>query len=114
MLQNLLTRARTAREDEGGFTLIELLIVITVLGILAGIVVFGVATFRQDATDTAKSASCKTVSVAAEAYNAKTGGYPADGPPLVPGGGPQRPGPRRRRPRDQQPWRRRQLPLIVT
>jgi prepilin-type N-terminal cleavage/methylation domain-containing protein len=86
MLQNLLTRARTAREDEGGFTLIELLIVITVLGILAGIVVFGVATFRQDATDTAKSASCKTVSVAAEAYNAKTGGYPADVATLVTGG----------------------------
>src|SRR4051812_50062776 len=100
MLQNLLTRARTAREDEGGFTLIELLIVITVLGILAGIVVFGVATFRQDATDTAKSASCKTVSVAAEAYNAKTGGYPAGGaPPVTPRGVPGPPPPPRPPPR---------------
>ena len=43
MLQNMLTRARQARQDQGGFTLIELLIVITVLGVLAGIVVFGVA-----------------------------------------------------------------------
>ena len=76
MYQRLLT-AREARRNEDGFTLIELLIVIVILGILAGIVVFGVGTFRQDATASAKTADCKTVSVAAEAYNAKTGGYPA-------------------------------------
>ena len=33
-----------------GFTLVELLIVIVVLGILSGIVLFGVARFRSDAT----------------------------------------------------------------
>jgi prepilin-type N-terminal cleavage/methylation domain-containing protein len=76
MLQNTIDRARNQRDDEGGFTLIELLIVITVLGILAAIVVFGVATFRNDANTAAKDASCKTVSVAAEAYNAKNGSYP--------------------------------------
>jgi prepilin-type N-terminal cleavage/methylation domain-containing protein len=76
MYQRMLT-ARDARRNEAGFTLIELLIVIVVLGILAGIVVFGVGTFRQDAQTAAKKADCKTVSVAAEAYNAKTGGYPA-------------------------------------
>ena len=77
MLQNLLSRSRQARKDDGGFTLIELLIVITVLGILAGIVVFGVATFRNDANTAAKNADCKSVSVAAEAWNAKNGSYPA-------------------------------------
>ena len=82
MYQRLLS-AREARRSEDGFTLIELLIVIVVLGILAGIVVFGVGTFRQDATDAAKAADCKTVSVAAEAYNAKTGGYPAGTAALV-------------------------------
>ena len=61
------------RKDEGGFTLIELLIVIVVLGILAGIVVFGVGTFRQDARPRRSKADCKTVSVAAEAFNAKNG-----------------------------------------
>lgn len=86
MLQNTITQARKMRDDEGGFTLIELLIVITVLGILAVIVVFGVATFRQDATDTAKATSCKTVSVAAEAYNAKNGSYPGTVAALVSGG----------------------------
>jgi len=83
MLQNAIKNVRKAREGEDGFTLIELLIVITVLGILAAIVVFGVATFRQDATDTAKATSCKTVSVAAEAWSAKNGSYPATVAALV-------------------------------
>jgi prepilin-type N-terminal cleavage/methylation domain-containing protein len=82
MYQRLLT-AREARRNEDGFTLIELLIVIVILGVLAGIVVFGVGTFRQDATDAAKAADCKTVSVAAEAYNAKTGAYPGGVATLV-------------------------------
>lgn len=77
MHRNLLNRARNRRQDEGGFTLIELLIVITVLGVLAAIVVFGVGTFRQDAQTAAKNADCKSVEVAAEAYNAKMGGYPS-------------------------------------
>lgn len=76
MFQNSIARTRAARRDESGFTLIELLIVIVVLGVLAGIVVFGVGTFRQDAEDSAEAADCKTVSVAAEAFNAKTGAYP--------------------------------------
>jgi prepilin-type N-terminal cleavage/methylation domain-containing protein len=78
MLNNAIARSRQLRKNnEGGFTLIELLIVITVLGILAGIVVFGVATFRDDANTAAHDASCKTVSTAAEAYVAKNGGaYP--------------------------------------
>jgi prepilin-type N-terminal cleavage/methylation domain-containing protein len=77
MLNNAIARSRQLRKNnEGGFTLIELLIVITVLGILAAIVVFGVATFRNDATTAANNASCKTVSTAAEAWNAKNGSYP--------------------------------------
>ena len=83
MRTTLTNHLRKVREGEGGFTLIELLIVIVVLGILAGIVVFGVGTFRDDATASAKKADCKTVSVAAEAYNAKTGGYPGDVDTLV-------------------------------
>jgi general secretion pathway protein G len=82
MYQRMLS-IRDARRNEDGFTLIELLIVIVVLGILAGIVVFGVGTFRQDAVDSAKAADCKTVSVAAEAWNAKNGGYPTNAAALV-------------------------------
>ena len=82
MYQRMLA-IRQARRNEDGFTLIELLIVIVVLGVLAGIVVFGVGTFRQDAEAAACDADAKTVSVAAEAYNAKTGAYPASIATLV-------------------------------
>jgi prepilin-type N-terminal cleavage/methylation domain-containing protein len=81
-------RLRSLRKDEGGFTLIELLIVIVVLGVLAGIVVFGVGTFRQDATAAACQADAKSVEVAAEAFRAKspTDAYPASVAVLVSGG----------------------------
>jgi len=72
----MVQRIRNIRDErEGGFTLIELLIVIVVLGILAGIVVFGVGTFRADSQTAACKADLKTVSVAADAWNAKFGKY---------------------------------------
>ena len=56
------------RNPLGGFTLIELLIVIVVLGILATIVVFGVAQFRKDATGQACKTNVKTVQAAYDAF----------------------------------------------
>jgi prepilin-type N-terminal cleavage/methylation domain-containing protein len=79
-------RIREARATADGFTLIELLIVIVVLGILAGIVVFGVGTFREDSTLAACKADLKTVSVAQDAYNAKNGNPAADVATLVSAG----------------------------
>jgi general secretion pathway protein G len=87
MLRTTLTNhVRRVRKAEGGFTLIELLIVIVVLGVLAGIVVFGVGTFKTDSEAAAKAASCKTVSVAAEAWSAKFGSYPTSAAALVTAG----------------------------
>src|SRR5690242_3660605 len=83
MLKN---RLRAATNDESGFTLIELLIVIVVLGILAGIVVFGVGSFRADAKTAACAADTKTVTVAADAFIAKTGAAPANVAALVTAG----------------------------
>lgn len=67
-----------SRNADQGFTLIELLIVIVVLGILAGIVVFGVGAFQDQAETSACQADVKTVQVAVDAYNASTGGLPAN------------------------------------
>ena len=58
------------RPADEGFTLVELLIVIVVLGVLAGIVVFGVGTFRDQAKASVCKADVKTVQVALDAYNA--------------------------------------------
>jgi len=74
-----------ARTSDRGFTLVELLIVIVVLGILSGIVVFGVARFRTDATAAACKADIATVSVAANAYDAQTGSFPTSIDQLVSG-----------------------------
>lgn len=76
---------RAGRGHDQGFTLVELLIVIVVLGILSGIVVFGVARFRSDAQAAACKADVATVSVAADAYDASTGNYPAAITDLVTG-----------------------------
>jgi prepilin-type N-terminal cleavage/methylation domain-containing protein len=81
----MLQRARTAPVDDDGFTLVELLIVIVILGVLAGIVVFGVARFQSDSQTAACKADLSTVSAAADAYDAATGSYPADIDALVTG-----------------------------
>lgn len=52
-------RAGIAAKDESGFTLIELLIVIVILGILAGIAVFAVGSFQQDATNACTEANAR-------------------------------------------------------
>ncbi len=78
---------------EDGFTLIELLIVIVVLGILAGIVVLGLGTFRHDANTAACKADMKQVEIASDAFIAApgqpTGAPAADVAALVSGGAAQ-------------------------
>jgi type II secretion system protein G len=75
-----------SRKSDAGFTLIELLIVIVVLGILAGIVVFGVGAFRDQAEASVCEADVKTVQVAVDAYNASNGNFPAAVADLVSAG----------------------------
>lgn len=83
----MLQRLREARRDQSGFTLIELLIVIVILGVLATLVVFGVAQFADDSRVAACKADQKNLSVAAEAYKAKNPGTAAvDAATLVSGG----------------------------
>jgi prepilin-type N-terminal cleavage/methylation domain-containing protein len=79
-------RDRATSGSDQGFTLVELLIVIVVLGILSGIVVFGVGRFRSDAQTAACKADVATVSLAADSYDASVGTYPTDVATLVTGG----------------------------
>lgn len=74
----MLVKRQQATKNDDGVTLVELLILIVILGVLAGIVVFGIAQFRHDSTATACKADKKTVEVAAEAYADRTGKYPDD------------------------------------
>ena len=85
MLQQRIREVRNGKA-EGGFTLIELLIVIVILGILAGIVVFGVATFKADSQLAACKADLKTTQTASDAYYAGKGSYAASIDALVTGG----------------------------
>ena len=72
-------RIRAARENEGGFTLIELLIVIVILGILAGVVIFASAGFRNKGAAEACKTTLSSVKTAAEAFHvdSATAAYPA-------------------------------------
>ena len=71
----MLTRINKTRHDEG-FTLIELLIVIVILGILAAIVVFAIGSTRGDAISSSCKTDYKSIELASEAYNTKTGSFP--------------------------------------
>ncbi|MEI6623608.1 MAG: prepilin-type N-terminal cleavage/methylation domain-containing protein [Actinomycetes bacterium] len=62
------TFRRTARDR--GFTLIELLVVIVVIGVLAAIVVFGVARFRADSNEATDTANLTLLNRVSAAYDA--------------------------------------------
>ena len=67
-------------QSEDGFTLVEVLLVIIIIGILIGIAVFGIATFRSQAELACTNANDRTRSTAVAAYRANfgTGTNPSD------------------------------------
>ena len=71
------------KKADKGFTLVELLIVIVILGILATVTVFAVRGITNQGQTSACAADEKTLMVAAEAYMAQEGVYPASTQAMV-------------------------------
>jgi general secretion pathway protein G len=68
---------------ERGFTLVELLIVVTILGILAGVVVFAVGNFTTQAKSSACGTEKTTLETAIEAYRSMPTHSPSDNPTVA-------------------------------
>jgi general secretion pathway protein G len=71
----MLHKLRAAKAEESGFTLVELLLVITILGVLAGVVVFSVSGVQDDSQKSACKTEASTVRAAEEAYYVKDKAY---------------------------------------
>ncbi|WP_030436760.1 competence type IV pilus major pilin ComGC [Actinoplanes subtropicus] len=80
-------RLLAARKNDEGFTLIELLIVVVVIGILAGITIFGVDAFKNDGKSAVCKSDLKNAQIAVQAFYAKNSfTYPTTIDQLVKGG----------------------------
>lgn len=76
MLNCFRRRLTRVGKEEQGFTIVELLVVMTVVGILAGIGVSGYANFRARAYKTAADAAWRDLQVAINLHEIEKGPFP--------------------------------------
>ena len=65
------------KKKRGGFTLLELLVVVAVIGILASVILVGVAAFRGRARDSRRISDLRQLQNALELCFTRNGEYPA-------------------------------------
>src|SRR5512133_389218 len=81
--QNEIQRMVSARKAQRGFTLIELLIVVTIIGILAGIAVVNVKNAKRKASENVLKANLALMRKGIDDYYADKQKYPASLQELV-------------------------------
>jgi general secretion pathway protein G len=79
-----MTRRTSRRRGQRGFTLIELIVVVTIIGILAGIAVVHVRNAQRKAMDTALRADLHEMRKAIDDFYADKQRYPSDLNELTP------------------------------
>ena len=67
---------KRAQRFNKGFTLIEIIVVIAIIGILAGLSVFGFSRFQEDTRDARRASSVTVIAEALEKYFDANGEYP--------------------------------------
>ena len=77
MLARIGTLMKKARSEKG-FTLIEVVVVVSIIGILAGIAVPRYSNYRQQAEQNADRLTAKVVQTALQLYYVEQGSYPAE------------------------------------
>jgi general secretion pathway protein G len=84
MNATLLSRFRARRNSQRGFSLIELIVVVTIIGILAGIALINVGTAQRKARETALRENLFQMRKAIDNFYADKQRYPSDLNELVP------------------------------
>lgn len=84
MINTKLHKARARRSNQKGFTLIELIIVVTIIGILAGIAIMNVRFAQRKAREAALMDNLATMRKAIDNFYADKQRFPSDLNELVP------------------------------